>query len=109
MPISRKKIGIESTIGLISIRRGKYYFTTSNLVLFLSPCPPGRLAIFESMILKIFRVVWFFSILGVLGFFLYTYAALPDPLVILDGEEQLAISKQTWFYAILALVAIFNM
>jgi hypothetical protein len=61
------------------------------------------------MILKIFRVVWFFSILGVLVFFLYTYAALPDPLVILDGEEQLIIAKQTWFYAILALVAIFNM
>jgi hypothetical protein len=61
------------------------------------------------MILKIFRVVWFFSILGVLGFFLYTYASLPDPLVVLDGEEQLTIGKQTWFYAILALVAIFNM
>jgi hypothetical protein len=61
------------------------------------------------MILKIFRVVWFFSILAVLGFFLYTYAALPDPLVILDSEEQLTIGKETWFYAILALVAIFNM
>ncbi|HEX8060775.1 MAG TPA: hypothetical protein VF473_07555 [Cyclobacteriaceae bacterium] len=61
------------------------------------------------MILKIFRVIWFFSILAVLVFFLYTYAALPDPLVILDGEEQLIIGKETWFYAILALVAIFNM
>lgn len=61
------------------------------------------------MILKIFRVVWFFSILAVLGFFLYTYAALPDPLVILDGEEQLTIGKEVWFYAILALLAIFNM
>jgi len=61
------------------------------------------------MILKIFRVVWFFSILAVLRFFLYTYAALPDPLVILDGEEQLTIGKETWFYAILALIAIFNM
>jgi len=61
------------------------------------------------MILKIFRVVWFFSILAVLGFFMYTYAALPDPLVILDGKEQLTIGKGTWFYAILALVAIFNM
>ncbi|MEI9921854.1 MAG: hypothetical protein WDO14_24145 [Bacteroidota bacterium] len=61
------------------------------------------------MYLKIFRVVWFFSIIAVLGFFMYTYAALPDPLVILDGEEQLIIGKETWFYAILALVAIFNM
>lgn len=61
------------------------------------------------MILKIFRVVWFFSVLGVLGFFMYTYAALPDPLVVVDKEEQVSISKETWFYSILFLVAIFNM
>jgi hypothetical protein len=61
------------------------------------------------MILKIFRVVWFFSILGVLGFFMYTYAALPDPLVVLDGDEQIRIGKEAWFYSILFLVAIFNM
>jgi hypothetical protein len=61
------------------------------------------------MILKIFRVVWFFSVLAVLGFFMYTYASLPDPLVILDSEEQLVIGKEVWFYAILAVVAIFNM
>jgi hypothetical protein len=61
------------------------------------------------MILKIFRVVWFFSILAVLGFFMYTYAALPDPLVILDNEEQLTIGKETWFYSILAVLALFNM
>lgn len=61
------------------------------------------------MILKIFRVVWFFSILGLLAFFLYSYAALPDPLVVLDDEEQIVIGKETWFYTILAIVAIFNM
>lgn len=61
------------------------------------------------IILKIFRVVWFFSILGVLGFFMYTYAALPDPIVVLDDVEQVRISKETWFYAILFLVGIFNM
>jgi len=61
------------------------------------------------MILKIFRVVWFFSILAVLGFFMYTYAALPDPLVVVDGEEQITIGKETWFYSILVLVAVFNM
>jgi uncharacterized membrane protein len=61
------------------------------------------------MILKIFRVVWFFSILGLLGFFMYTYAALPDPLVIVDDTEQVSISKEVWFYCVLFVAAIFNM
>lgn len=61
------------------------------------------------MILKISRVIWFFSILGVLGFFLYTYAALPDPIIVLDDEEQISIGKEVWFYTVLFLVAIFNM
>lgn len=61
------------------------------------------------MILKIFRVVWFFSILGVLGFFMYTYASLPDPIVILDDTEQISIGKEVWFYSVLFLVAVFNM
>lgn len=61
------------------------------------------------MILKIFRVVWFFSILGLLGFFMYTYAALPDPIVIMDDTEQVSISKELWFYCVLFLAAIFNM
>jgi hypothetical protein len=47
--------------------------------------------------------------MAALGFFMYTYAALPDPLVVLDNEEQLIIGKETWFYSILALLAIFNM
>ena len=61
------------------------------------------------MILKIFRVVWFFSVLGLMLFFMYTYASLPDPLVIMDDEEQVIISKEVWFYSILAIVATFNM
>ena len=61
------------------------------------------------MILKIFRVVWFFSILAVLGFFMYTYASLPDPVIVMDDEEQVVIGKEVWFYAVLFIVAIFNM
>jgi hypothetical protein len=60
------------------------------------------------MIQKLFRVVWFFSVLSALGFFMYTYASLPDPLVILDNEEQMTIGKETWFYSILTVLAIFN-
>ena len=65
--------------------------------------------IFEDMILRIFRVVWFFSVLAVLVFFMYTYASLPDPIVVMDDVEQVRISKEAWFYTILILVAVFNM
>lgn len=61
------------------------------------------------MALKVFRVLWFFSILGLLGFFMYTYAALPDPIVVMDDTEQISIGKEVWFYSVLFLVAIFNM
>lgn len=62
------------------------------------------------MILKIFRVVWFFSIVGVLGFLMYTYASVPDPVVIMDNnDEKLTLAKDTWFYINLAVLAVFNM
>ncbi|HMJ69057.1 MAG TPA: hypothetical protein VK508_09180 [Cyclobacteriaceae bacterium] len=61
------------------------------------------------MILKIFRVLWFFSILAVLGFFMYVYASLPDPVVVMEEPEQFVVSKETLFYIILATLAVFNM
>jgi hypothetical protein len=61
------------------------------------------------MILKIFRVVWFFSIMAVLGFFMYVYASLPDPVVVMEDPERLTLSKEVLFYIILATLAIFNM
>lgn len=61
------------------------------------------------MILKLFRVVWFFSILAVLGVFMYVYASLPDPVVVLEDPERLTLGKEVLFYIILASLAIFNM
>lgn len=64
---------------------------------------------FCPMILKLFRVVWFFSILAVLGVFMYVYASLPDPVVVLEDPERLTLGKEVLFYIILASLAIFNM
>jgi hypothetical protein len=61
------------------------------------------------MILKLFRVVWFFSILAVLGFFMYVYASLPDPVVVMEDPQRFTLSKELLFYIILATLAIFNM
>ena len=61
------------------------------------------------MILKVFRVVWFFSILSVLGIVMYVYASLPDPVVVMEDPERLTLGKEVVFYIILGLVAVFNM
>jgi hypothetical protein len=61
------------------------------------------------MILKIFRILWFFSILAVVVFFMYVYASLPDPVVVMEDPERFVVSKETLFYIILATLAVFNM
>lgn len=61
------------------------------------------------MILKVFRVVWFFSVMAVLVVFMYVYASLPDPVVVLEAPDSLSIGKESLFYIILASLAIFNM
>ncbi|HZY80137.1 MAG TPA: hypothetical protein VFE50_11485 [Cyclobacteriaceae bacterium] len=61
------------------------------------------------MILKIFRVVWFFSVAAFLGFFMYVYASLPEPVVVMETPEQITLGKETVFYAILITMAVFNM
>lgn len=60
------------------------------------------------MILKIFRVVWFFSILAFLGFFMYVYASLPEPVVVMEDPEQITLGKEIVFYSILITMAVFN-
>ncbi len=61
------------------------------------------------MITKIFKGVWFFSFLGTVALFLYTYASLPPELVdIGNGEKPLLVSRNSIFYFTLILLALFN-
>lgn len=56
--------------------------------------------------LKIFKVIWFFSLLTMLGVFMYVYASLPDPVAF--GEGSNIISKEGLFYMVLAILALIN-
>jgi hypothetical protein len=61
------------------------------------------------MALKIFKAVWFLSVLAVLGNLLYIYAGLPENVVI--REERLgstAIERETFFYLALLSLTVVN-
>lgn len=61
------------------------------------------------MILKIFKGVWFFSLVGLLVMFFYVYAGLPETVSLWEGESSLSISRNGLFYFSLLLMAIVNM
>ena len=58
------------------------------------------------MIIKVFKVVWFVSLLTMTGVFIYCYASWPQDVNL--GEEQGSIDKGILFYACLGLTAVFN-
>lgn len=59
------------------------------------------------MIVKIFKAVWFFSLLATLAVFMYIYASLPEN-VELSADGNLVISREGFFYAALVLITLFN-
>ena len=60
------------------------------------------------MVLKIFKGVWFFSLLGLLGSFLFVYASVPEHVVIHEGSGIREISREGLFYGSIALIAVCN-
>ncbi|MDZ7647947.1 MAG: hypothetical protein U5K54_12650 [Cytophagales bacterium] len=60
------------------------------------------------MILKIFKGVWFFSLVGLLVMFFYVYAGLPETVSLWEGEEPVLVSKNGIFYFSLLLMAVVN-
>ena len=61
------------------------------------------------MYLKIFRAIWFLSMLAMLGMLLYIYAALPETVIVQsDGAETVSITRDAFFYAMLAAGGIIN-
>jgi cytochrome c biogenesis factor len=59
--------------------------------------------------LKIFKAIWFLSMIAVLANVLYIYAGLPETVLIEDaGPNSLSIGKETFFYIITPMVAFIN-
>jgi hypothetical protein len=59
------------------------------------------------MIVKIFKGVWFFSLLGLLTLFFYIYAGLPET-VNLWQEGAISISRNGFFYLSIGIIALVN-
>ncbi len=59
------------------------------------------------MIVKIFKAVWFLSLLGTMAIFMYNYASLPEEIVFSDSST-FSVSRNGLFYTTVALLAIMN-
>lgn len=61
------------------------------------------------MMFKIFRAVWFFSLIGVLCALLYVYADLPESVIVQqEGIQTVLIARDVFFYIVLGLLTIIN-
>ena len=60
------------------------------------------------MIVKIFKGVWFLSLLTTLAVLLYVYASLPEEIQVMEGERAFSISRNGLFYSALGLLSVFN-
>ena len=60
------------------------------------------------MALKMFKAGWFLSLLAVLTVFMLVYASLQETVVIQETDKIVSISRESFFYAILGVLAIIN-
>ena len=60
-----------------------------------------------AMLLRIFKVIWFFSLLTTSGVLFYVYASLPETVTLMEGS--VAVPREQFFYMALALLTTFNL
>jgi hypothetical protein len=61
------------------------------------------------MTLKLFKAIWFLSMLAVLVNLLYVYASLPEQVTLMEeGVETYAIGREQLFYSAMVVMAIAN-
>lgn len=61
------------------------------------------------VVLRIFRAVWFISMVAVVAVLLYGYASLQEEVGVYEnGTEIMRISRDTFFYIALGLLAVIN-
>jgi len=61
------------------------------------------------MTLKLFKAIWFLSMLAVLANLLYVYASLPEQVSLIEeGVETYAIGREQLFYSAMVIIAMAN-
>jgi hypothetical protein len=61
------------------------------------------------MVLKIFRVIWFVSVLALFLTLLFNYAGWAEELIIQqDGNKNVTINKEIFFYLLVTIFAFIN-
>lgn len=61
------------------------------------------------MALKVFKAIWFLSLIIFLCVFLYDYASLPETVTVVESEEStVSLSRDGVFYGILIIAALLN-
>lgn len=61
------------------------------------------------MALKVFKAIWFLSLIIFLCVFLYDYASLPETVTIVESEQSaVSLSRDGIFYGILIIAALLN-
>jgi hypothetical protein len=60
------------------------------------------------MALKIFKAVWFLSIIAVTGVLFYVYASLPESVLFSESDPGISMSRQGLFYITLILLTLIN-
>jgi hypothetical protein len=60
------------------------------------------------MVLKLFKGVWFLSMLAVLGNLMYIYASLPEQVSLGNDSSTFSIGRELLFYTAMIIIAISN-
>lgn len=60
------------------------------------------------MAVKIFKFVWFFSLLATVAIFFYVYASLPQDVMVEDADKPFTISRELLFYIVLGIIGLIN-
>ena len=60
------------------------------------------------MVVKIFKAVWFLSLLASVALFLYVYVSLPADVLIGEGERSLSATRESVFYTATLFLALSN-
>jgi hypothetical protein len=63
----------------------------------------------NNMVLKVFKAVWFLSVVIVLADLLFVYASLPDRVIVQETiQGRIEVDRSIFFYTVMIILALFN-